>query len=81
MEAVSMQQMTVTVLPSATNREVRVVVAGELDIATSGRLNAELDAVLARRPAHIQVDLSSVTFFPVPPRGRYGAYVSDPARR
>jgi anti-anti-sigma regulatory factor len=53
--------MDITV--SATDRGVRVVVAGDLDISTTGRLDQELDAVLARWPVQVQVDLSAVTFF------------------
>jgi anti-anti-sigma factor len=56
-----MHQVDITILPSGAGPGVRVVVTGELDIATIGRLHAELDAVLGRRP--VQVDVSAVTFF------------------
>lgn len=39
-----------------------VVVSGEVDIATAPLLAAVLDAVLARRPARVEVDLSDATF-------------------
>jgi anti-anti-sigma factor len=63
MKQVSMCQMDITILPSDAAGQVRVVVAGDRDLATTGRLHAELDAVLAHRPALVEVDLSAVTFF------------------
>ena len=58
-----MSQVDITVLPAARGCGVRVVVAGELDIVTIGRLHAALDAVLAHCPAQVQIDMSAVTFF------------------
>jgi anti-anti-sigma factor len=41
-----------------------VVVAGEIDLATSTRLNRELDAVLDRAPApvRLRIDLAAVAY-------------------
>jgi len=49
--------------PAIGERSVRIVVTGELDLATLAELRSELDAVLSRRPILIEVDLSAVTFF------------------
>jgi anti-anti-sigma factor len=57
----TMQTVTITVLPTTAPRGVRVVVAGDLDIATTEQLHTELDAVLTHRP--VEADLSAVTFF------------------
>jgi anti-sigma B factor antagonist len=40
----------------------RMAVAGELDIATVGQLEAEVGAVLARGVRHLMLDLSGLTF-------------------
>jgi anti-anti-sigma factor len=58
-----MSQVDITVLSAAAGCGVRVVVAGDLDMVTIGGLHAALDAVLAHRPAQVQVDVSAVTFF------------------
>ena len=39
-----------------------VTVAGEIDLATSTRLNRELDAVLDRQPQRLRIDLTAVPF-------------------
>jgi anti-anti-sigma factor len=39
-----------------------VTVAGEIDLATSTRLNRELDAVLDGEPRRLRIDLSGVPF-------------------
>lgn len=39
-----------------------VAVQGEVDLATVPLLRAVLDAVVARRPARVEVDLSAATF-------------------
>src|SRR3954452_9098064 len=39
-----------------------VTVAGEIDLASSTRLNRELDAVLDREPARLRIDLAAVPF-------------------
>jgi hypothetical protein len=46
----TMQTVAITVLPTTAPRGVRVVVAGDLDIATTEQLHTELDAVLTHRP-------------------------------
>jgi anti-anti-sigma regulatory factor len=56
-----MHRVSITVVPMTAPRGVRVVVVGELDIATIARLRTELDAVLPHHP--VEVDLSAVTFF------------------
>jgi anti-anti-sigma factor len=39
-----------------------VTVAGEIDLASSTRLNRELDTVLDRQPRRLRIDLSAVPF-------------------
>src|SRR5689334_3388938 len=39
-----------------------VVVSGEIDLATSTRLNRELDDALDARPTRLRLDLSDVAF-------------------
>jgi anti-sigma B factor antagonist len=39
-----------------------VVVSGDVDIATAPLLRAVLDAVVARRPNRVEIDLSGATF-------------------
>ena len=56
------QQMDVTVLHPA-GKDVHVLVSGELDLSTVGRLSDTLANVLAQQPDLVQVDLSAVTFF------------------
>ncbi|RSM63227.1 anti-sigma factor antagonist [Amycolatopsis sp. WAC 01376] len=41
---------------------ITVEVAGDIDIATSSRLRAELEALLERRPAAVVLDLTRVSF-------------------
>jgi anti-sigma B factor antagonist len=40
----------------------RLTVAGELDLATVGQLEAEVEAALTRPVAHLVIDLSGVAF-------------------
>jgi anti-sigma B factor antagonist len=40
----------------------RLVVSGELDLATVPRLSAEADALLGQSPRHLILDLSRMTF-------------------
>src|SRR4051794_3333804 len=41
---------------------VTIVVAGEIDLASSTQLNRELDAALDARPARLRIDLAAVGF-------------------
>lgn len=41
---------------------ITVEVAGDIDIATSSRLRAELEALLERRPGAVVLDLTRVSF-------------------
>ncbi|WP_169789887.1 STAS domain-containing protein [Actinoplanes subtropicus] len=48
---------------TARHGTARIIVSGELDIATIAGLQAELDALLTHHPVSVEVDLSAVTFF------------------
>jgi anti-sigma B factor antagonist len=43
-------------------REARVALSGELDLATTGQLEAELRGVLQRRPSRLVIDLFALEF-------------------
>ncbi len=47
---------------STTATPTTVIVAGEIDLATSTRVNRELDDAIDRGPARLRLDLADVSF-------------------
>ncbi len=52
----------VSVIVRAMSDGARVVLSGELDLATAGQVEEELEEVLERSPARLVIDLSGLEF-------------------
>src|SRR5690349_8559745 len=56
------EQIDIPIQQAAADSTVRVIGAGGLDVTSTARLSAELDVVLAQRPAEVELDVNAVTF-------------------